>query len=624
MSDVGGGIAVTNVNLILTDGAASPLPDAGPLVSGTFKPTNFDAGDTAFPAPAPAISGPSALSTFDGQNPNGTWNLWVRDEFDGRPRLDRRGWCLNLIVSSCSANGGVSGRKPLQRRRDLRRRHPVRPARRSIATTVCSARSTRAIPPTGMCESSPNPCADTDACTNDTCDEDADACVNTNVCTQVCNTTSITINDSATPPTPAIPYPSIINVSGGSALFTLVSVELRGITHTFPDDLDVLLSAPNVANGSDHHVGRGRRSARHGRQPDAHRRRAGRFRTPDRWSAAPSLRPTSTPAPARRPGRPPLRLPAAAPRCRSSTGATRTATGGCSSSTTRRSTLGTITGGWCLNYRSSCSTPADCNDSNACTTDACDATGTCSNTPITCNDDNACNGVETCNPASGCVAGTPLVCNDGNACNGVEVCDPATGCVAGTPSDCNDGNACNGVETCNPATGCVAGTPPICNDGNACNGVETCNPATGCVAGTPLICNDGNACNGVETCNPASGCVAERRPVCNDGNACNGVETCNPASGCVAGTPLTCNDGNACNGVETCNPASGCVAGTPLVCNDGNACNGVETCNPAIRLRRWTRRWFARLPTQCQTAGVCNPGTRHLLVRQPAERHDVQ
>jgi len=54
MSDVGGGIGVNNVNLTLSDSAAAGLPDNGPLVSGTFKPTDFDTTSDTFPAPAPA------------------------------------------------------------------------------------------------------------------------------------------------------------------------------------------------------------------------------------------------------------------------------------------------------------------------------------------------------------------------------------------------------------------------------------------------------------------------------------------------------------------------------------------------------------------------------------------
>src|ERR1044072_7230529 len=81
LSDVGGSIGVTNLNIVLDDNAASNMADAGPLTSGTFKPTNIGAGDT-FPTQAP--SGGSVLSVFNGTNPNGLWRLFVVDDENGQ------------------------------------------------------------------------------------------------------------------------------------------------------------------------------------------------------------------------------------------------------------------------------------------------------------------------------------------------------------------------------------------------------------------------------------------------------------------------------------------------------------------------------------------------------------
>ena len=55
------------------------------------------------------------------------------------------------------------------------------------------------------------------------------------------NTGLIIINDSATPPTKASPYPSTITVAGVSGLIENVSVTLSNINHTYPDDIGVLL-----------------------------------------------------------------------------------------------------------------------------------------------------------------------------------------------------------------------------------------------------------------------------------------------------------------------------------------------------------------------------------------------
>src|SRR5678816_4462236 len=91
MSDVGGGADVTGVDLTLTDGAP-PLPNSGPLVSGVFSPTNISGSD-AWPAPAPVASGSSALSQFNGSDPNGDWKLFVVDD----SHVDQgsmTGWCI--------------------------------------------------------------------------------------------------------------------------------------------------------------------------------------------------------------------------------------------------------------------------------------------------------------------------------------------------------------------------------------------------------------------------------------------------------------------------------------------------------------------------------------------------
>jgi subtilisin-like proprotein convertase family protein len=106
MSDVGGSNPVSNLSLVFDDTAANSLPDSTALSSGTYKPTDFEAGD-AFPAPAP--SGPltgTTLSAFNGINPNGVWSLYLVDDNGNNAGSISGGWGILLVTSasSCSLN----------------------------------------------------------------------------------------------------------------------------------------------------------------------------------------------------------------------------------------------------------------------------------------------------------------------------------------------------------------------------------------------------------------------------------------------------------------------------------------------------------------------------------------
>jgi hypothetical protein len=108
---IGGTSAITNVTFSLSD-AGSALPtNVTPLSSGgTYRPTSHDCGPTipSFPPPGPGtayanpgpyLGGTATLNgTFAGSNPNGTWNLFVRDFNAGSSGNIAGGWSLSLAT----------------------------------------------------------------------------------------------------------------------------------------------------------------------------------------------------------------------------------------------------------------------------------------------------------------------------------------------------------------------------------------------------------------------------------------------------------------------------------------------------------------------------------------------
>jgi subtilisin-like proprotein convertase family protein len=122
MSDVIGGTDWTGQTYTIDDSAAALFPSSGaPPASGTFKPTNINTTD-AFPAPAPAgpylnpaTAGTDTLAAFNGQNPNGTWSLYVVDDGSSDVGTFAGGWDLTLTSSQnicfgpSAAPGTISG-----------------------------------------------------------------------------------------------------------------------------------------------------------------------------------------------------------------------------------------------------------------------------------------------------------------------------------------------------------------------------------------------------------------------------------------------------------------------------------------------------------------------------------
>ncbi|MFN0280098.1 MAG: S8 family serine peptidase [Pyrinomonadaceae bacterium] len=196
MSDAGDNFDITNVSLTLDDAAATVLPDLDPIGGGAFRPANYEFALDVFPVPAPVPSGNSALSVFNGTNPNGIWSLYVLDDAGVDFGSISGGWRLHITTNTCGSATPTA-----------------------TATATRTSTNTPTFTPTQ---------AGTPSCTP----------------RNFSNTSAIMINDNAA----GSPYPSNIFVSGVSGSVTKVTVDLLNMSHTFPDDVDVMLVGPGGQN----------------------------------------------------------------------------------------------------------------------------------------------------------------------------------------------------------------------------------------------------------------------------------------------------------------------------------------------------------------------------------------
>lgn len=100
MSDVGGDTALSAVTLTFDDDADVSLPNVGTILSGTYRPSTFEAGSDIFPPPAPLAPFGATLSAFSGINPNGLWALYIMDDLDGDVGSVSGGWRLNISTAN--------------------------------------------------------------------------------------------------------------------------------------------------------------------------------------------------------------------------------------------------------------------------------------------------------------------------------------------------------------------------------------------------------------------------------------------------------------------------------------------------------------------------------------------
>jgi subtilisin-like proprotein convertase family protein len=108
LSDAGENVNPSGANITLDDEAASLAPDTGGIPTGTYKPTDYESGDTF---PGSGTFGPyvHSLAVFDGTNASGTWSLYVIDDQPGDSGTFAGGWELNITAVVRTWDGGGDG-----------------------------------------------------------------------------------------------------------------------------------------------------------------------------------------------------------------------------------------------------------------------------------------------------------------------------------------------------------------------------------------------------------------------------------------------------------------------------------------------------------------------------------
>ncbi len=268
-----------------------------------------------------------------------------------------------------------------------------------------------------------------------------------------------------------------------------------------------------------------------------------------------------------------------------------------------------------------CTTNAQCNDQNPCTTETCTvATGQCvrANNTLSCTDGNSCTQNDVCS-AGACVPGAAVTCTALDGCHLVGVCNPMTG-VCSTPdkpngSACTDANACTQTDTCQNGV-CTGQSPMMCPPPDACHTAGSCNMATGMCSNPNkpdgTTCEDGTACTEADTC-LAGACISGTAVVCAALDACHEVGFCDAKSG-ICSNPTkaegsACDDGTACTQGDTCVSGT-CTSGAPVVCEAIDKCHDVGACTMTTgQCSNPLKPLDCSAKSVCEQNGACDPSS---------------
>lgn len=251
-----------------------------------------------------------------------------------------------------------------------------------------------------------------------------------------------------------------------------------------------------------------------------------------------------------------------------------------------------------------CDVAENCTGSSAtCPTNGYAADGTA------CPDGMVCNGDERCGSGT-CMAGGPLSCDDSNACT-TDACGEPGGCSSTAISGC-----CNNAGDCDDSDACTTDT--CSGPGGTC----AHSALTGCCDVT-ADCDDGSDCT-TDTCNTTthicghtaiSGCCSSAAD-CDDSNACT-TDTCavgtgictNAAISSCCNTDGDCDDSDMCT-LDSCSGAGGTCTNGAIAncCHDDGECDDTIACTTDSCDPDTDRCLFD--PTGCGDGGVPDGGPR--------------
>ena len=216
-----------------------------------------------------------------------------------------------------------------------------------------------------------------------------------------------------------------------------------------------------------------------------------------------------------------------------------------------------------------------CDDGNFCTINDMCSGGECIGNTRTCDDLNSCT-IDSCDPIQRTCVNEPNACDAPPECKIDGVCDSQTGdCVY---DNADNGLGCDDGDPCTTSDSCVSG---ICvGETMTCEPIDACHTQGACVEGFCLgseetVCEASGECYDVGTCDVSTGVCdnpykSEGSDCQNEDDRCLENSTCDGAGLCVGGTPITCEDNIGCT-INSCDSATGCIFIPD--CPTGEYCN---------------------------------------------------